>query len=327
MTSVLPVLAVAWLAQVIAQRRRLAARSTDAASSGEQDLTEGVPRARAPRSAARSLLLLGAGALVAATAWALLVGPVVAHNAAAGAGWTVSTNNERNFFLGNNPYTPDYKTSHLGQRSLDELSPDARSYLEGFYDRPDARVAMRHAALQYVLTHPARTALRTLNRATSFWGFDYIASREIQKAFDWGQRKTLPLLALEAGSYLAVLALAVVVLVVGRGRSGDTHAGEPPAPVRGALTAPGQALAYDRTWCVWLVALALAYELPYAIAFSGGTYHFPVLPLLIPFAAVAVASPKATWRRLRASGPAWIALALLGAIELQYAYYAWTMSA
>ena len=100
---------------------------------------------------------------------------------ASGAGWTVSTNNERNLFLGNNPYTPDYKTSHLGQRPLDELGLETRSYLESFYARGDSRSAMQRAAIVYMVQHPVRTSRRTLNRAMSFWGFDYLASREIQK--------------------------------------------------------------------------------------------------------------------------------------------------
>jgi hypothetical protein len=53
-------------------------------------------------------------------AWALtcVVGvlvcviPVAHHNASAGAGWVISTNNEQNLFLGNNPYTPNYTTWH-----------------------------------------------------------------------------------------------------------------------------------------------------------------------------------------------------------------------
>ena len=127
--------------------------------------------------ARRAIAAGGAAAVCIGLACVL---PVCAHDARCGAGWTVSTNNERNLFLGNNPYTPDYKTSHLGQRSLDELEPGTRRYLESFYARVDERAAMQHAAIDYMRRHPARTSLRTLNRATSFWGFDYLASREIQ---------------------------------------------------------------------------------------------------------------------------------------------------
>ncbi len=244
---------------------------------------------------------LATGATAAAMALLVCVLPACAHDARCGAGWTISTNNERNFFLGNNPYTPDYKTSHLGQRSLDELDPEARAYLTAFYERGDERPAMRHAAVDYIVHHPARTSLRTLNRATSFWGFDYLASREIQNWRHWSTARTLPLLGLEGASYLAVVALALVTLF--------------------AMRDAGR-----RAWRWWLVALALAYELPYAIAFSGGTYHFPAVPLLVPLAAVAVARPARAWRDLRRNRAAWVALGAFAVVEAQYAYYAVIMS-
>jgi hypothetical protein len=242
---------------------------------------------------------------------------VYARNHRAGAGWTISTNNERNLFLGNNPYTPDYKTSHLGQRPLAELDPEAGRYLASFYARPDARAAMRRAALAYMAQHPARTALRTVNRATSFWGFDYLASREIQK---WRSGRagaaaaerapaaggTSPagwvLLGLEAGGYLATAALALVALF-GRRREG---AG--PEATR-----------------AWLVALVLAYELPYTLAFSGGTYHFPVAPLLLPLAATAAVRWRDAWREVCRGGAACWALGAFAVLQAQYGYYAIAM--
>jgi 4-amino-4-deoxy-L-arabinose transferase-like glycosyltransferase len=236
-------------------------------------------------------------ALAVAIALAI-VAPVLVHDAGTGAGWTLSTNNERNLFLGNNPYTPDYKTSHLGQRALEDLPADAREYLRSFYDRPDAREAMEHEALSYMASHPLRTAWRTLNRTTSFWGFDYLASREIQKSLDLGPRAALPLLALEAGSYIAVLALAVVGFLGLRD-----------------LCDPG--------WRTWLVALALGYAAPYALAFSGGTYHFPVIPLVLPFAAVTLT--VGVRRRMRTRS-ALAALVVVACVQAQYAYHALRMS-
>ena len=243
---------------------------------------------------------LAIGAASAACIVLVCVAPVCAHNARVGSGWTISTNNERNLFLGNNPYTPDYKTSHLGQRPLDALDPETRRYLTSFYERADGRAAMRRAAFRYMAEHPARTSLRTLNRATSFWGFDYLASRQIQAWRGRGARAGLPSLALEAACYLAASALALVTLF---GLGGPRGGG------RG-----------------WLVALALAYELPYTLAFSGGTYHFPVVPLLLPLAGIAAARPRDAWRGLRGSAAARWALAVFAVIQAQYAYYAIAMS-
>ncbi|MGH7270187.1 MAG: ArnT family glycosyltransferase [Polyangiaceae bacterium] len=269
MTSVVPVLAVAW----------------------------GFALYRGSGGARRAA---GCGAAISACVVLACVVPACTHNGLAGAGWTVSTNNERNLFLGNNPYTPDYKTSHLGQRSLSELDPATRGYLESFYARPNARAAMEHEAIGYMARHPERTALRTLNRATSFWGFDYLASREIQKWRGMGARAALPLLALEGGSFMAVAALALAALFALRG------AGDP-------------------EWRAWLVALALAYELPYTLAFSGGTYHFPVMPLIIPLASLAMAHPAETWRRARQSRVTWAALATFALVQAEYAYFALVM--
>ena len=265
--------------------------------------------------ASRRAIAIGAAA-AACVAFACVV-PVCAHNHRAGAGWTISTNNERNLFLGNNPYTPDYKTSHLGQRPLEELDPGARRYLASFYARPDARAAMGRAALAYMAEHPARTALRTLNRATSFWGFDYLASREIQK---WrggragaaaAERARTPertslagwvVLGLEAGGYLAMAALALVALF------GQRRQGAGDGPTR-----------------AWLLALVFAYELPYTLAFSGGTYHFPVVPLLLPLAAIAAGQRRDAWRNLRRGGPACWALGAFAVLQAQYAYHAIAM--
>jgi 4-amino-4-deoxy-L-arabinose transferase-like glycosyltransferase len=249
------------------------------------------------RRSRQPALALAAGASLAVLAALVVVVPAVAHNARAGAGWTLSTNNERNLFLGNNPYTPDYKTSHLGQRSLDELDPAARAYLESFYDRPDARVAMRNEALEYIRAHPGRSALRTFNRTTSFWGFDYLMTREIQGWLGAPAPALLPVLALEAGGYFAIAALALLGMI---GKAGPAEAG-PRA---------------------WLLALSLAYEAPYAIAFSGGAYHFPVMPLVIPFAAIAVSRGAAGLKELLACRRAQVALVAFTLLQVQYAWHA-----
>jgi 4-amino-4-deoxy-L-arabinose transferase-like glycosyltransferase len=247
---------------------------------------------------------IAVGGVFAVVSAAFLV-PVQLHNARHGGGFTLSTNNERNFFLGNNPYTPDYKTSHLGQRPLEDLDPEARAYLERFYTQMNAREAMKNEAIAFMVSHPGKTALRSVNRATSFWGFDYLAARIIQEHRGWGARKVLPVLALEAGSYVLML-LAIAGFFAFREETST-----------GARQA--------------LVLLVIAYELPYTIAFSGGTYHFPVIGLLIPFAALAAAhvftagGVRMAMARLRKSKGAPLALVVFAAIQVQYAYYAIAM--
>src|SRR5438876_5885799 len=108
------------------------------------------------------------------------IGPAMQHKAARGAGGTISTNNEGNTWLGNNPYTPNYKTSELGQHPVSEFSPPVRRYLQRFTSRPNEREAQREEALRYIGEHPANTLLRTINRIREFWGFDYTFSRDIE---------------------------------------------------------------------------------------------------------------------------------------------------
>jgi hypothetical protein len=76
----------------------------------------------------------------------------------------------------------------------------------------------------------------------------------------------------------------------------------------------------------WLLGLVAAYEAPYAIAFSGGAYHFPVVPLLVPFAAMAVTralerGSDGVGKLLSTKGTR-VALAVFAAVQVQYAWYA-----
>jgi 4-amino-4-deoxy-L-arabinose transferase-like glycosyltransferase len=333
-------LAVTYFGLRAVEERRLAFFALAGLAFGVGCLTRPSLASVAPFLAIACIMQLrrtGASAAPVLAGVALFVGvtlvcvvPVQAHNAGLGAGWTLSTNNERNFFLGNNPYTPNYKTSHLGQRSLDELDPDTRSYLSSFYERQNARKAMQAEALGYITRHPLVTAYRTLNRATAFWGFDYLASRIIQEHFEWGKKGLLPLLALEAGSYCAVMVLAIVALFgfrKGRSTSIPSLSSVPPGKTDSERPSVPP-LAFDPFWALWLVLLAVAYELPYMAAFSGGTYHFPVIGLLIPLAAVPLAAggPRVWLAQLKGRPWAWVAIAALGLVQAQYAYYPVVMS-
>jgi hypothetical protein len=150
-------------------------------------------------------------------------------------------------------------------------------------------------------THPLRTARRTVNRAASFWGFDYIASREIEHWRGWSLVAAMPLLVLEAGSYLVVAALAIVGIGAFGGR-------------------------YGARWLAWLSLMVIAYAAPYAVSFSGGAYHFPVVPIVIPFAAIPIAAGlRTTWRQLAPNFAVLAALGLFALVQVQYGYYAFVM--
>lgn len=229
--------------------------------------------------------------------------PFMAHNAKMGQGWSISTNNEWNLFLGNTPYTPDYKTGHFGQRSFDQVSPEARAYMSAIlpHESPYAatleqRTAMRNAALHYMAEHPVRTLYRISNRLRGFWGMDYTAARVIQNEYGLSNMAFLPLLVLEGGGYLIVIFLA--------------------------LSAPFLVSAQQRWSWRFLLGCVVAIMLPYLAAFALAKYHLPVVPLLLPMAAMAGLSvtedPGGAWTTLRRSKVWWGAVAVTIAVQAEH---------
>jgi len=233
----------------------------------------------------------------------VMVVPVLQHNHEAGAGWTVSTNNERNFFIGNNKYTPNYKTWHFASRpDLDDLDAEVREYFLSLYEKTNTRDAFKEEAINYIIENPGVTIIRTLNRARAFWGFDYVMSREIQKYYDLGSLDLIPLVLIESGAYFIVMVLVLV-----------------------GLCCYWKNINNRFGW--WLLLLVLAYEAPYVLAFSNGFYHYPVIPLLMPFAGLAIRYRLAHYR---ASGLAGVipnnkiflvAFVVFVLIQIEYGYY------
>ena len=228
--------------------------------------------------------------------------PVMLHSLSTGAGWAISTNNERNFFLGNNRYTPIYKTGHFAMRGHRDLEPEVRDYLIRITHAEDKKQLMMREALGHIRNHPFLTLLRTANRLRAFWGFDYLASRQIQQHKGWGVAGLGVLLAIEAGGYI-LLMLAAIAGVADCLRSRNRM------PVVGVL------------------ALVFAYQLPYALAHAAGTYHFPVVYLLIPFAVVtflqlAAKQTRATFLTATVRAPAtWVAIIVFLALQAEYLYF------
>jgi 4-amino-4-deoxy-L-arabinose transferase-like glycosyltransferase len=234
--------------------------------------------------------------------------PVMAHNASHGEGWSISTNNERNLFLGNNPYTHFYKTHHLasrgGQRaSPQRLDPEVVGYLTRYVHAENARAAMRNAAVTYMIDHPWTTIWRTLSRMRAFWGFDYVMSRQIQEHFGGNKIVLLIFLIPEAGGYLVVM-LAVISGLIIASRSG----------LMGA--------------CLPLLIVTLLYQLPYCLAYSAGIYHFPVMGLLFPIAALNVRRSLQEIPPLVGGERRWFWLGATGLLllQLEYAYHAASLS-
>lgn len=194
----------------------------------------------------------------------IFVFPVLQMNSLAGAGYNISTNNERNFFLGNNRYTPNYKTSHFGQVPSSTLPSHIGDYLNemrGSNSEAD-RKRMTFEAINFILNEPWIFVKRTLNRVKSFWGVDYVMSREIQNHYDLNNYELAFLLLFEAGGYCLIVALFLMSLFV---------------------------IPYKKLWqpLTLLFVTVAFYQAPYALAFSAGIYHFPIIPILIVIGSLA----------------------------------------
>jgi hypothetical protein len=241
---------------------------------------------------------IGQGFVVIVPA-ALVIAPVILYNARCGGGYSLSTNNERNFFLGNNPYTPWYKTSHFAQRPLSELPPEVQTYLKSLYEAPNRRAAMKQAAINHIIENPGLAALRTANRARSFWGFDYLATRAIQATTeDLPRYVSAAVLLAEAGGYYLVMVLGLIGLI-------QCWNWRTNLPVIG-----------------WYVAVIGAYAAPYCLAFSSGTYHFPVMGVMAPLAAIGIFALGAEgWRATVGSARTSVPIVLFTLMQVEYGYF------
>jgi 4-amino-4-deoxy-L-arabinose transferase-like glycosyltransferase len=238
-------------------------------------------------------------AAAALAAWIAVISPVIVHHWRLGEGITLATCDAWNVFAGNNKYTPLYRTGYLAHKHLSKFPPQVTQYLAEFEYRPvDARGAMRREVLEYVREHPWTTALRTVNRARAFWGFDHANSALIQKGLGLSELQLGGLLLLEAGGYAAVAVLALLAAFIGRDRLRAGPAG-------------------------FVLLMIGSYQLAFMLAFAHSNFHVPVMPLLMPLAAVSVAKlAEDRGAALLGSRGAWLALAAFAAVQIEYGYFA-----
>ncbi|MDX2285384.1 MAG: hypothetical protein NW241_14560 [Bacteroidia bacterium] len=195
--------------------------------------------------------------------------------------------NSYNFFIGNNPWTPLYRTWWLG--SHDERG---HPYYAGYYALRDETEALPPAERQrrfsrlawsHIRERPGLFMMRTFSRIRTFFAFDTLAGASMYRRKPiWG----FSLLAGDAVCYLTLLLLAVWNL---------------------ANWLP------PRTPEVKLLLLLIGgYALPYFIAFSHPTYHLPVMPLIALLAAP---------RMQTAAAPRWsiiLPVVLIAAIQAEW---------
>ena len=244
-----------------------------------------------------------AGSAVLVAVVVVTIAPAAAHNAANDQGLTLSVNNELNVWLGNNPYTPNYKTDEIGQHPISDFPPDERPYLRryiyGVNPTREQRKADLDEAKDFIEHHIPLTAWRTLNRIRGFWGFEYSTSNIFRVQWEKGYKAEAVGLVFEAGGYFVLATLIIIALLFARG-----------------LFRPG---------AIWyLVGLALAFELPYALVYGAGRWRYPILGLMAVAAgagAMWLINTPDRWRRIGTSAAFWICMAVFVAIQAEYAYY------
>lgn len=247
------------------------------------------------------------GGLVALGVAAVLVAPwLLKVRAMTGDLVFVNYATSRNLYIGNNEWTPLYKTWWFG--SHDEAGAVPREF-----SAEDARIralpaaeeerAYRDLAADHIQSAPGRFALRTLNRIRTYFAFDTYAGTVLIKFNKLPQALGLAVIALDALFYIALMALSLVAFRAPRGLG------------TGRVT---------RATLLWIVA---AYAVPYWVAFSHPTYHIPVVPLLAIPGVVLLAQAagmdsralSAARESLRSRRSIAIALAIFVAVQVEWA--------
>jgi hypothetical protein len=216
--------------------------------------------------------------------------------------WTINNSNGANLYYGNNPWTPLYRTwyfgSHakLGSEEIEQF-PEYGTIVRQIIELPKTErgAAFRERAVSYVLHRPDLFLLRTLNRVRCFWGFDIFTAANVRSAGAAVSRWFPVVLAMDAASYLVIAGFAFFWIATAQG-------------------------SFWTQWETWLLtSTVVLYGLPYWVTMSHPTYHFPVVA---PLALLGVLA----WQMVRSSGlgnrrRGWIALAVLVAIQVEWAFY------
>ena len=185
--------------------------------------------------------------------------------------------NARNIYLGNTPWTDWYKTWYFGSHwTLSPLNPEGlRTELSEIRDLPinKRNRAFLKATWKHTRQDPGMFFVRTTSRIRTFFAFDSFSGARLIN-----QGKQIPgyiALFFDGLLFLLTMVLTLRWLFL------------PPRPARPFFRRD-------------VVMLILLFAFPYFLSFSHPTYHLPLLPLFIAFAALAGAN---LWRRKHGGVP------------------------
>ena len=178
----------------------------------------------------------------------------------------VNYTNTMNLYLGNNEYTPLYKTWWFGSHGAGDFDvPEDFSRQLGQIRKLPRNESDRlyfRLAVDHILSRPDLFLLRSFNRLKCFFAFDTYTGTNAIKRFNANKLQGLSILGVDAIFYCLIMLGAILCL----------------AGIRKSLIRPKQ--------IEILLLITLTYALPYWVAFSHPTYHFPVMPLFGILAAV-----------------------------------------
>jgi 4-amino-4-deoxy-L-arabinose transferase-like glycosyltransferase len=178
--------------------------------------------------------------------------------------------NSRNFYLGNNAWTPAYKTWYYGSHwtADPKLPAGFRAELQEIEAQPLGMQgrAFSRAAWRDIRARPGAFAWRTASRLRTLLAFDSFAGSRLQ----WSGHPLASLSRVVSGLdalFYSLLGLAFLIFWFSEARR--ELAGGSLAIISGFL---------------------VLYALPYCFSFSHPTYHLPMLPLML--------LPASIWLRL-----------------------------
>jgi hypothetical protein len=217
----------------------------------------------------------------------------------------VNEANTWNLFLGNNPYTPLYRTWWLGSHAGGESGwPAGFSRLVGEINKLPAHLRSgRYAELAWgeIIGRPDLFTVRCLSRVQTYLALDSYTGSYLVKIFGLPLWVGLLAIAADGALYVGLVGAAILAL----------FAGKKALPDKDALTV--------------LLGISLLYALPYFVSFSHPTFHIPTTPLLAVIAAVFAGRLRrgdGVWEKLKSSKKRrvwlWVVAALFAAVQIEW---------
>jgi 4-amino-4-deoxy-L-arabinose transferase-like glycosyltransferase len=172
----------------------------------------------------------------------------------------INFSSTQNVFLGNNAYTPLYRTWWLTTHSDNESQvPDGyRAMNTEIMHLPWYRqnVLYRRVALESITSRPDMFAIRTFNRMRVYFAFDSSTGSLLLNRYYAGRKLAFAAIMLDGSLYILLTFCAILFLFT---------------------VSPNS----ERFWpTLTIVGMILIYASPYFFSVSHPIYHFPIVPLM-----------------------------------------------